>query len=277
MATLLIGYDIEKSFEPQITRQFIDKALSMHEELEVEATCFVLGRSIEVSSMELNKLKESRLFELEQHTYSHINFKTLLQENRNGIRYLPQATPEEIEKEIRKTNNLFEKYLGVRCTGLAIPRGFYRGLADRPDLLEILNRNEINMVRSYSRNEKDWQPLSMDIQPFFYTIQGYPNIMEFPVQGWQDCLWFDTYGLQNTNEYLHYLKENIDYIAERDLVWSYVQHDWSTMRFDPNMEITRKFVEYALSKNIEIKNHKSYYKESTTLENTIGKSQFINS
>lgn len=272
MATLLIGYDIEKSFEPEITKQFVDKALTMHEELKVEATCFVLGRSIEVSSIELNKLKESCLFELEQHTYSHIGFKTLLQKNDKGIRYLPQAASEEIEEEVRKTNDLFEEYLGIKCKGIAVPRGFYRGLADRPDLLEMLNKNGINIVRSYSRNEKDWQPLSMNIQPFFYTIQEYPNIMEFPVQGWQDCLWFDTYGWKNINEYLHYLKGNTDYIAERDLVWSYVQHDWSTMRFDPNMEITREFIEYALSKNIKIKKHESYYREIDKVENSISKS-----
>lgn len=263
MATLLIGYDIEKSFAPEITRQFIDKTLSLHKELKVEATCFILGRSVEASSAELNRLEESGLFELEQHTYSHIGFKTLLQENEKGIRYLPQATPEEIEKEVRKTNSLFKKYLGMKCRGIAIPRGFYRGLSDRPDLLEILNRNGINIVRSYSRDEKDWQPVSMSLQPFSYTIQGYPDIMEFPVQGWQDCLWFDTYGWKNINEYLPYLKRNIAYISERDLVWCYVQHDWSTMRFDPDMEITRQFIEYALSKEVKIKKHDAYYKESS--------------
>ena len=130
--TVLIGYDIEKSFEPAVTLQFVERVIEAQRELQVPATFFILGRCIEASKDALLLLKKEPLFELQQHTYSHIGIKTLWQVKPDGTsRFEPGAPLDAIEDEIKKTNRLLKDSLGVDCQGIAVPRGFYRGLGDR--------------------------------------------------------------------------------------------------------------------------------------------------
>ena len=261
MGIILIGYDIEKSFEPEITERFIDMVLEAQRDLSVKSTFFILGRCIEASPEALKRLTAEPLFELQQHTYSHIGVKTLWQIKPDGsVRFLPGEPSEIIDKEIVLANRLLKDILGVTCGGIAIPRGFYRGLGDRPDLLEIFYRHGTRYMRSFGRNENDWQPVSLDVQPFFYEVQGYPDMLEIPVQGWQDCLWYDANGAASGEGYLSYLKSMVDRIQERDLTWAFVQHDWSTVEFDPNFSITRAFIEYALEKGVSFMSHSEYYR-----------------
>ena len=264
MGIILIGYDIEKSVAPEVTEQFLDMAIAAQKPLMVPATFFILGRCIEASCNALKRLMNEPLFELQQHTYSHIGVKTLWQTKPDGtVRFLPGDTAKVIDAEVAKTNCLLQKHLNVCCRGIAIPRGFYRGLGDRPDLLEIFHRHGIRYMRSYGRNEKDWQPVSLDVQPFFYDIQGYPDILEIPVQGWQDCLWYEVNGFENRYGFLNYLKNMVDRVQHEGLTWAVVQHDWSTVQFDSDFSITRRFIEYALQKGVSFMNHSDYYRLRT--------------
>ena len=257
--TVLIGYDIEKSFEPAVTLQFVERVIEAQRELQVPATFFILGRCIEASKDALLLLKKEPLFELQQHTYSHIGIKTLWQVKPDGTsRFEPGAPLDAIEDEIKKTNRLLKDSLGVDCQGIAVPRGFYRGLGDRPDLLALFRRNGIHYMRSFSRNEKDWQPVPLDVQPFFYDVQGFPEILEFPVQGWQDCLWYETHG-KDKRGYALYLKEMADQTKKRGLTWSFVQHDWSTIVYDPDFSVTKQFILYARDLGISFMTHRDYY------------------
>jgi len=130
---------------------------------------------------------------------------------------------------------------------------------DRPEVLKILYKNGIRFIRSYGRNQDDWQPVAMEVQPFFYSLQGFSDLMEFPVQGWQDGYWRDTYGWKNIEGYIKYLKENIDYIAEKDLIWGYLQHDFTSLREDPDMKVMRELLNYAIKKGVKINLYKEEY------------------
>lgn len=260
MGIILIGYDIEKSFEPEITSRFINLVLEAQKELQVKSTFFILGRCVEIATKDLLRLKDQPFFELQQHTYSHIGVKTLWQIKPDGTtRFEKGESPQVIEEEIAKTNKLFKDRLGLDCRGIAIPRGFFRGLGDRPDLLDIFWRQGIRYMRAFSRNEYDWQPVSLDVQPFFYDIQGYPDILEIPVQGWQDCLWYEENGKNNQTGYLNYLKSTVDLVQKNNLAWSFVQHDWSTVQYDPDFLITRQFILYAQQKGVNFMTHREYY------------------
>jgi hypothetical protein len=119
-------------------------------------------------------------------------------------------------------------------------------------------------MRSWGRNDRDWQPVPLDVQPFFYDAQGFPEILEFPVQGWQDCLWFEANGQANTRGYALYLKEMVDAVEALDVTWSFVQHDWSTVENDPDFAITRQFILYARSRGITFMTHSHYYAAHAT-------------
>ncbi len=266
--TLLIGYDVE-SPEPDITRAFLKKLLEVHTKYDVPWTMFVVGRTLEGSVDAFKEVAESPLADIQQHTYSHMLLKTVVIENEDGVNIFRSGTLEQIEEEVRKTNELLKLHLNIDCIGLTGPYCYYRGLADRLDILEILHQNGIRFTRTYGRNEHDWQPVSFDIQPFYYEPQGFPDILEFPIQGWQDVSWREKYGWDKIDEYIASLKDNIDYVVEKKLTYSYATHDWSSIRNNPDMDIIRALIEYAQERGVRITSYKEYYEEMESRRNSL--------
>lgn len=261
MATLLVGYDVE-SLEQDIVRIFLKVAAQIHHQLKAPFTIFLVGKTLENNVWEFQAIKDKyrKLIDFQQHTYSHILFKTVVQENEEGIEVFKGAPLSQIKKEVEKTNNLLKKYLDVNCIGICGPYNYYRGLSDRLDILKTLYDLGIRFTRTYGRNEHDWFPVSMNIQPFWYKLQGFSDILEFPIQGWQDVVWREKYGWNKTKEYLQFVKGEIDYIVSHNLTLDLCQHDWSSFRGDPKMEITFQIIEYALSKGVEVMTHLDYYR-----------------
>ena len=259
---LLIGYDVEKVDDPSVVRRFLRSVRSVHEDLEAPCTFFLLGRVVENNWRELKDLrKRSPFFDYEQHTYSHVLLKTVCMDDGKHIRLVRGGSPDQIEDEVAKTNRLLEEKLGVECWGITGPWGYYRGLCDRPDLLEILSRNGIRFTRTWARNEKDWQPVPFDVQPFTYEPQGFPGIVEFPLNGWQDVHWRELNGWENLGGYLAFLKQTADDLADRGIVWGYGSHDWSSIRADPELSVMRAFIQYAKDLGFRILDYRSYYLE----------------
>ena len=75
---------------------------------------------------------------------------------------------------MRKTSALLAEHLGVQCIGLTGPWCYYRGLRDRPDILQVLWEEGIRFTRTDGRNERDWHPVSLDLQPYWYDA-GLPG------------------------------------------------------------------------------------------------------
>lgn len=137
------------------------------------------------------------------------------------------------------------------------PYSYYRGLADRPDILEIIARHGMSYVRSYGRNGRDYFPLDWDVQPFWYERQGFPDLLETPMQGWIDAQWRRARGWRNWAAYHEYLKEQVDRVAAGGLCWSHCQHDWTSVLYDEPLSWTRKLLEYA-AERLEIRTHFEY-------------------
>lgn len=258
IATLLIGYDVE-SQDPGITGRFLKKAGKVHRALKVPCTMFLVGRTLEKNINNCQDLAKNELFDFQQHTYSHILLKTVVMETQDKIKVVKGSSLSQIEEEIKKANELVKKYLNVECIGLRGPWGYYRGLSDRPDILEILHNSGTRFTSTYGRNEKDFQPVDFEVQPFWYSPQGFDDMLEVPVQGWQDIYLRDKYGWANLDAYLKHIKEELDYIFDHNLVWGYCQHDWSSIRNDPDMSVTRQIIEYALRKEIKVMSYGEYY------------------
>jgi len=151
----------------------------------------------------------------------------------------------QIEDEVGRTSDLIRRYFGRECTGITGPYAYYRGLADRPDILEILHGLGIRFTRTYGRDHHDFQPVSFDIQPFRYAPQGFPDMLEFPIHGWQDVYWREMNGWGNLRGYREYLEECLSRTAEQGLTWSYGSHDWSSIREDPDMTVMRSLLRSA--------------------------------
>lgn len=258
MAYLLIGYDVEHR-DPEVTRPFLTRMREIHEALNIPATLFIVGRTLEHSPEAFQALVGHPLFDLQQHTYSHMLLKTICIQNDKGTQIVRGGTPDQIREEIQKTNRLMHEVLGVECTGFTGPWNYYRGLSDRPDLLEILWEEGIRWMRCAGRNERDWQPVPFDWQPYWYEPQGFPDMLEFPIQGWQDCILRQNLGYDNLNGYLDRVRQDVDTVAARNLIWNYVQHDWSSIREDPAMWLTEHFFRYALERGLQFDTYHNVY------------------
>ena len=100
--------------------------------------------------------------------------------------------------------------LGVECIGLTGPWCYYRGLRDRPDILQVLWEEGIRFTRTDGRNERDWHPVAIDLQPYWYDALGFPEMLEIPIHGWHDCVirgevlgWEDLDGYVASVQALH--------------------------------------------------------------------------
>jgi peptidoglycan/xylan/chitin deacetylase (PgdA/CDA1 family) len=183
-------------------------------------------------------------FEIAQHTYEHFPLKTVVEESAENV-YLPGLSFDRIEEQLARPVELLQRHLGVRCRGLTAPYCHYRGLADRPDILAIVDRLGMSYVRSYGRNSRDYFPVPWEVQPFWYAKQGFPQLLETPMQGWIDAQWRREHGWANWPAYYEYLKTQVDLAAESGSCWCHCQHDWTSILYDEGLTWTRKFLQYA--------------------------------
>ena len=236
--TLLICYDVETA--SQSTDGFLAGAQEMHRELAIPATLFFTGRTIEERTKACRAAAEEPLFTIGQHTYSHVLLKTVYMQPDDGrpCPHSPEGGPAllcegadlaTIEQEVTRTQELYEKTFGRACRGLTGPWGYYRGLADRPDILRILARSGIRWVRTYARDERDCQPVPLTVQPFFYADQGFEDLLEIPVQGYQDDFYWERFDDRRRGpDYIDYLRWALQYVMDHDLVFCVNSHDHNT-------------------------------------------------
>jgi peptidoglycan/xylan/chitin deacetylase (PgdA/CDA1 family) len=263
--TFLIGYDVE-SANPDVTGPFLRRVEQIHEETGVPATFFLCGRTIEKNTDALRTLAAHPLFDFQQHTYNHVLLKTVcIEDPQEGMRFFRGGTLDQIRDEVHRTTTLLRDALGVACTGLTGPYAYYRGLMDRPDILEILWDEGIRFTRTWGRNERDWQPVSLEVQPFCYDVQGFPELLEVPLHGWQDISLRKTVGWANYDAFLAGVYPYMERAAQEGLVFSYCTHDHSSTREDPQMRITGALLRRARELGMETPTYAEYYRQHVSV------------
>lgn len=257
--TFLIGYDTESN-DPAVTGPFLRRAQEIHEGTGVPATFFLCGRTIERNLEALRPLAHHPLFDFQQHTYNHVLLKSVcIEDPQEGTRFFRGGTLEQIRDEVHRTSSLLRDAFGLPCIGLTGPYAYYRGLVDRPDILEILWDEGIRFVRTWGRNERDWQPVDLGVQPFFYQIQGFPEVLEVPLHGWQDISLRKTVGWTNHAAFLDGVYPYMERAAAEGLTFSYCTHDHSSTRDDPQMAITEALLRRAKALGLQTVSYADYY------------------
>lgn len=278
MATILIGYDTERYEEPQVTAHFLDVMPKLHEDLGIPCTLFLLGKVIELHADAIRPLVDKPLFDLQQHGYGHRPYKTYLMDFRDipdeeyaateMFRGRPRVsmhrgiTLSEIEEEVVTTQALLKSRLGIDNIGITTPFAYYQGLLDRPDITDLLYDLGIRFVRSWGRNYWGWCPTPFKEQPFFYTLHGHDDMLEFPMQGWHDTLWKMQHGFGDIDGFVGMLKETLREVQDNDYVWCFLAHDWSSIKEDPEMVGLRRFYEYALGQGVQFQLYSDYYRNA---------------
>nr|MDO8085169.1 polysaccharide deacetylase family protein [Candidatus Sigynarchaeum springense] len=258
-ATLCIGYDVE-SDNARTTGLFIAAMTRVHEARGVPCTLFLKGKTLEKSAKHIKRLVGNPLFDLQQHTYSHLVFKRIECYCYRGKEIYGKDEPiDAIQKEVEKASQVCQKKLGFRPIGMTTPFAFYKGLTDRPDILKVLHDAGIRFTRSWGRNEEGYNPVPLDVQPFFYDEQGFPDMLECPANGWQDCIWRQEHGYKNRWD--EKFNADLDEAAARGRYICLCQHDWSSIQEDPQMAMTAAIIDHARAAGARILSYKALYEE----------------
>lgn len=281
MATLLIGYDTESAavgeglarflgpdvpqyraaLDPDTTRKGVALLARLHEELEAPCTFFVCGRTLLHALDALEPLADSPLFDVQQHTYSHVVFRDVRYraEGSDTEAVLPETPHVALREELRFTSEVIRKYLGREVVGVRTPFGHYGGLRGRPDLLRILEETGHHYVSSWGRNEDNGNPTPF-VQPFAYVEEGFPDLLEIPFQFWLDGIWFDAHGYGEGRAFRRALEEAIDEIAENDLVFATAFHEWCAIEAnEAETGWIRGLIERARTRGVEVTTYTDYW------------------
>jgi peptidoglycan/xylan/chitin deacetylase (PgdA/CDA1 family) len=287
MATLLIGYDTESAavgeglarflgpdvpqyraaLDPGSTRRGVALLQRLHEELDAPCTFFLCGRTLLHALDAIEPLAGSPLFDIQQHTYSHVVFRDVRYraEGAEHEAVLPETPAVALREELRITSDLIRRYLGRECIGLRTPFGYYRGLRGRPDLLAIVQETGHRFVTSWGRNEDNGNPTPWEVQPFAYADEGYAEILEIPFQFWLDGIWFDVNGYGEGRAFRRALEEAIDVVAERDIVFATAFHEWVALEADEaGTGWIRGLIERARERGVDVMSYADYWARTTS-------------
>jgi peptidoglycan/xylan/chitin deacetylase (PgdA/CDA1 family) len=281
VATLLIGYDTEsaavgeglarflgpevpqyrRALDPETTRRGVGLLARVHEELQVPCTFFLCGRTLLHAVDAIEPLAASPLFDIQQHTYSHVVFRDVRYQayGAETEAVLPETPPVALREELVWTSELIRKYLGRDCIGLRTPFGYYRGLRGRADLLEIVAETGHRFVTSWGRNAENGNPTPW-VQPFTYVEEGFPGLLEIPFQFWLDGIWFDAHGYGEGRAFRKALEGAVDEIAEQDLVFATAFHEWCAVEAnEAETGWIRGLIEHARRRGVEIVSYADFW------------------
>ena len=281
--TVLISYDVEaasigegiagisssrEKYALGLDRRSTAKALEIitdiHSRYEVPFTTFVTGKTLLQSVDAYRKAVGTlgKLIDVQQHTYSHVPFKDIDYEPTPGqVLSNPGGTQELLEQEVKSGNEAVKSALGKRCEGIRTPFCYWQGLRGERKKLEILRKNGLKFVSSFGRNSKGGQPTPW-VQPYTYADDGFPEIVELPIQNWFEAIWYSTYGWDDTEGFKRLYRKNLDYVQKKNLVWGIVFHEWILVEQDePKTKVVEDFIKYAISKGERLETNLQFSRE----------------
>jgi len=225
--------------------------VEVHRRLEMPATFFITGKTLEANAKEYQELLANPLFEVASHTWSH----KLLRDNALCGRAVSAG---EKREEIFKSKELIERVFERPCVGLRPAVGFDNGLKGAADVLQLAREAGYRYTSSLLWGPDCSMPALLE-EPFHYGADGFAGLWELPGHGWHENL------LKNHNRWgsrrltlwpsplpeaipPHFVKTPQDefevnrVFLEKALETnkphvSLIWHPWSLLAFDPGMKM----------------------------------------
>jgi peptidoglycan/xylan/chitin deacetylase (PgdA/CDA1 family) len=203
---------------------------------------------------------------IDNHTYSHQGLATM--------------SPEELDKELSRANQLLEQRLNITSTVLRGPYGYENGWNDlHHENRLIILKNGFKWVsgeisEDVYHNDRDyWVSAPSRTMPYVYP----EGLVEIPVQGWTDRMWFDLrpeidqsivatwryrYGHKPVPEgwkadwladnalddWISLNLETLDYAYQHRLLWVPAWHPYTHYLHDPENLMLEALLQHAASK-----------------------------
>ena len=227
------------------------KIVEVHKRLQMPATFFITGKTLEANAKEYKDLLTDPLFEVASHTWSH----KLLRDNTLCGR---AVSAEEKKEEIFRSRELIERVFERACVGLRPAVGFDSALKGAADVLALVREAGYGYVSSLLWGPDCSMPALIE-EPFHYGADGFADLWELPGHGWHENL------LKNHNRWgarrltlwpspmpeaipAHFVRtpreefEVNRVFLEKALTTnkphvSLIWHPWSLFSFDPDMKM----------------------------------------
>lgn len=237
-------------------------------ELKARASFFMVGELLARAGRRYAELLAgNERFNIGNHTYTHM---WILGDDTGCFR-----------DELLRTTDLIERHFAFVPIGFTAPGCFHRGLRGRAAQLKVLWEGGYRHVTTDGAAGPQAPPNSPApfTQPYWYTDEGFPEILEVPLTGWHCNMLFNT-GHQNdgwrpapglpdgtvverlprtVEEGFAIRKGELEYAIENRLVYSPCMHPWSLYRFDPELKHLRRLIEVAMDRGVPCVNCRDVY------------------
>jgi peptidoglycan/xylan/chitin deacetylase (PgdA/CDA1 family) len=172
----IAAYDTESPACLQACRRIVE----VHKRLQMPATFFITGKTLEANIKEYRDLLADPLFEVASHTWSH---KMLRENVFCGV----AASADEKKEEIFRAKELIERVFERPCLGLRAACGFDNGLKGAVDVLKLIREAGLKYVSSLLWGP-DYSMPALIREPFHYGADGFADVWELPGHGWHENL-----------------------------------------------------------------------------------------
>lgn len=227
------------SYTPEHLDEFlqgVQAVANVHLQRDIPATFFLVARMLELVGGAVRTILDHPLFDIQCHTFTHPDLIGLAGD-RVALQY-----------ELADARKLIEDTFGHPVTGLTAPGGYTHGFAGHPRVLEVIWDAGYRYVRSVGAGPRRTVPAPLN-PPFWYTRDGFPELLEMPSHAWHDNIltgqpgtvhWPPVlpWGYPNTmprdarGVYAAYAP-GIDYCTEQNLLYYLpIWHPWSIYRID---------------------------------------------
>ena len=226
---------------------FFEKVVEVHRKDSIPATFFCQGAAIDFREDEFRnffrEVKDDPLFDLQDHSYSHI-----------GLGYTRGRPVEAIRADYQRSFAAHERVFGKRPVGISIcgtpegPRlsGFDATEKSRAelDLVVALGVRMINTCLTGVDESSDF---------INYASLGHPDVMGFP-SGYSDTGWMLR---REHGDPVAYILSETSRRAEEGRHMPLMLHDWVAWHMAPDQELThvRRIVEHARTLGYELATH----------------------
>jgi peptidoglycan/xylan/chitin deacetylase (PgdA/CDA1 family) len=247
--TVLFSYDIETAEER--AKDFLIKIDNFHTEKNIPYTIFITGECASIYKKELSEIASNRLCCIGQHTNKHIAIKSLFIEptkcqkvsvnSRVGeCKLITSKKLKEIKEDIKAASDIISEIVGYKPKCFCAPYGFYNGLIENEQILEILRENGICCITSDTRNCNGCNPIGEKL-PYFY--QNFKEILEIPSSKYQDDISYFCFS-GNFNQ-KNYIDEVLLYNQKLSIIKT---HDFYIGKEKDFNKEKKEFLEYAINK-----------------------------
>jgi len=172
----IAAYDTESPACLQACRRIVE----VHKRMQMPATFFITGKTLEANIKEYKELLADPLFEVASHTWSH----KMLREN---VFCGTAASADEKREEVFRAKESIERVFERPCLGLRAACGFDNGLKGAVDVLKLIREAGLKYVSSLLWGP-DYSMPALIREPFHYGADGFADVWELPGHGWHENL-----------------------------------------------------------------------------------------